>query len=253
MTATQTANSDQADDVSADSPSGDPAPELPLFENQSPTPASSRAADTDDLAKLASAINDCLLKVDDHLSKAEDNRLKAARHLAEANKACKAAGITFKDWCNSKIKITYDEARKLAKVGESPDPANAMADMRKRNAILNKSARAKTVSRDTAAAARKCSPEEAALAAEFPPGDKHAAVLDANNIFGQVKEILVNTVPDLSGDQAAKLFKQLRDLIDEFLEEHGKAQGSLQIDKSANSNDLPIPPFIRRNRKDGEA
>jgi hypothetical protein len=250
--------------ASKDTALGDPVSVLPLFENQSPAPARSRAADTDDLAKLASRINVCL-------SKAEDNRLKAALHLAKANKACKAAGITFKDWCDSKIKITYDEARKLAKVGESPDPANAMAEMRKSNAKRVKKSRAKPVLRNTAVPARKITDEEKALeainrlrpetrrnlirslAAKLPPEEKRYTISDANDVGAQLEGIVTKSVRGLPADQADKLLKRLRGCIDEMLEGLGKAQESLQMDKSANSDDLPFPPFLDRNRKDDEA
>lgn len=76
------------------------------------------------LDDLAHEINVRLQKVDDH-------RLSATLKLAEAKVACKAAGISFKEWVSAKIKfVGYAEATRLAKIGASPDPAKALEDMR---------------------------------------------------------------------------------------------------------------------------
>jgi hypothetical protein len=78
---------------------------------------------TDKLADLANTINVCA-------SKADDYRVTAACHLAEAKAECARQGIAFKEWVKDNIKFSYDEARKLAVCGESDDPAKAIADMR---------------------------------------------------------------------------------------------------------------------------
>jgi hypothetical protein len=96
---------------------------------------------TDQLTQLADAINACLTKADDY-------RVRTAIHLAEARTICIAEGITFKDWVAANIKLSYDESRKLAKAGESDDPAKAIADMRAGNRERN--AKARAVSHDTA-------------------------------------------------------------------------------------------------------
>jgi len=77
----------------------------------------------DDLKDLANKINVCCAKADDY-------RVSAACHLAEAKRICGERGITFKAWVLDNVKFSYDEARKLAVAGESDDPPKAIADMR---------------------------------------------------------------------------------------------------------------------------
>ena len=89
----------------------------------------------DALSDLANAINVCATKSDDY-------RVTAACHLAEAKRLCAEQGITFKDWASEHIKFSYDEARKLAKAGETGDPAKAIADMRERTKASVKKSRA---------------------------------------------------------------------------------------------------------------
>ena len=78
-----------------------------------------------ELSDLAHKINVCA-------TKAEDYRVTAAIHLAEAKALCKRDGIHFKEWVSKEIKFSYDEARKLAVCGELNDPKKAIADMRAR-------------------------------------------------------------------------------------------------------------------------
>jgi hypothetical protein len=80
----------------------------------------------DPLADLAHKINVCAAKADDY-------RVAAAQHLAEAKHICGERGITFKEWVRDNVKFSYDESRKLAVAGESEDPAKAIEDMRVRS------------------------------------------------------------------------------------------------------------------------
>jgi len=93
-------------------------------------------ARVDNLASLAEKINVCIRKSDDY-------QLSAVCHLAEAKKLCAGEGIHFKDWVRKNIKLSYDEARKLAIVGESPDPGKALADKRQRSRLSMATSRAK--------------------------------------------------------------------------------------------------------------
>lgn len=95
---------------------------------------------------LAKAINVRMEKAQKNDALADDHRLAASLHLAEAKKIAEEAGVSFKDWCNENVDLTfltYESARKLAAVGASKDPALALADMRTGNASANKKHRAK--------------------------------------------------------------------------------------------------------------
>jgi hypothetical protein len=77
------------------------------------------------LDDLANKINVCVAKLDDY-------RATTAIHLAEAKALCKAEGITFKDWVAANIKLSYTEAVRLSLIGAAPDPAQMLADLRKK-------------------------------------------------------------------------------------------------------------------------
>lgn len=77
-----------------------------------------------DLEKLAKRINT-------NAAKEKDVRLEMAIDLAAAKAICKEKGTTFKSWVEDKLSLSYDEARKLARIGESDDPEAALAARRK--------------------------------------------------------------------------------------------------------------------------
>lgn len=71
---------------------------------------------------------------------ADDHRLAASLRMAEAQDACKKAGITFKRWVAEHLeyktptgemkKLSYGEAIRLSSIGASSDPAQALEDLR---------------------------------------------------------------------------------------------------------------------------
>lgn len=62
--------------------------------------------------------------------KADDHRLAAAVHLAEAAALCKKEKINFEDWATSNFTQGYNEIRRLTGIGKSDNPAQAIADLR---------------------------------------------------------------------------------------------------------------------------
>jgi hypothetical protein len=97
---------------------------------------------------MGKALDDLANKINVCATKADDYRVTAACHLAEAKRLCLEQGITFTDWVRDNIKLSYDEARKLATAGESGDPAKYIADMRERSRVSM--ARGRAVQRGTA-------------------------------------------------------------------------------------------------------
>lgn len=95
---------------------------------------------------LAKAINVRMEKAQKNDALADDHRLAASLHLAEAKKIAEEAGVSFKTWCDENVTqdlLSYESARKLAAVGAAKDPALALADLRAGNASANKKHRAK--------------------------------------------------------------------------------------------------------------
>lgn len=104
------------------------------------------------LAAAAKEINVRLEKAAQIEGKADDHRLAAALKLAEAKAVCKDNKMPFKKWVAAHVDKSYDEVRKLAVVGEAPEPAKALEDLRSGAAKRNKEARQRAkVSRDTGA------------------------------------------------------------------------------------------------------
>lgn len=76
-----------------------------------------------ELEELARDINDMIGEVG-------DLRLQMAYKLARAREVCRAAGITFKEWCIQNVEYNWQEAAKLALVGSSDNPPQALEDLR---------------------------------------------------------------------------------------------------------------------------
>ena len=99
------------------------------------------------LGKDAKAINASFIKAAKCDSQGDDNRLTAAVRIAAVKATCDKAHIKFKAWCEENItEQSYENVRKLAAVGASDNPAQALADMRSNNKAANKAARERTAS-----------------------------------------------------------------------------------------------------------
>ena len=113
------------------------------------------------LGKDAKAINASFVKATKLDGQADDNRLAAAIRIAAAKATCDKVKINFKKWCEDCItEQSYENVRKLAAIGASDNPAQALADARDKNKAANKSARERT----TAAKPAKSSVVGAVLA-----------------------------------------------------------------------------------------
>jgi hypothetical protein len=76
--------------------------------------------------------------------KADDHRLAAALKVAEAKKLAQVAGIPFKKWAEDNIKAyAFETVRKLAVVGESDNPQEALTALREKVKEANKKLRDK--------------------------------------------------------------------------------------------------------------
>ncbi len=94
------------------------------------------------LGKDAKAINASFVKVAKLDGQANDNRLIAAVRIAAVKATCDKAKINFKKWCEESItEQGYETVRKLAMVGASDNPAEALAALRDNNKQANKAAR----------------------------------------------------------------------------------------------------------------
>lgn len=94
------------------------------------------------LGPIAREVNTRLEKATKFQGQADDHRLAAALRLAEIKKKLGEAKLDFKPWVEKNIKQSYQTARKLAVVGESDNPQEALAAMRDKNAAANKKLRA---------------------------------------------------------------------------------------------------------------
>lgn len=93
------------------------------------------------LKKTAEEINARLERAEKAAEKSDDLRLSAAVYLKEAKEVCDANTIDFKAWCGENIKQSWERNRKLLSVAMSPDPKEALAQMRLANAQANKALR----------------------------------------------------------------------------------------------------------------
>lgn len=100
------------------------------------------AATEKKLAPFAKEVNYKLTKADETQDKADDYRLSAALKLAEAKKIAQEAGVPFKHWAEKNITThTFETVRKLALIGESENPAEALKETREKNKTANKALR----------------------------------------------------------------------------------------------------------------
>ena len=64
--------------------------------------------------------------------KADDFRLSAALQVAEARRVAKEAGIGWRAWSQKHIHRSYSDVKRLARIGDAPNPKEALADERQR-------------------------------------------------------------------------------------------------------------------------
>ncbi|MEE9598178.1 MAG: hypothetical protein V3V96_15510 [Acidiferrobacterales bacterium] len=96
--------------------------------------ATAKALDlTVKLNSTAKEINVRLEKAKTANQKAQDHRLAAALLLAEARTKCNEGGVKFKSWVADNIMQSYDTVRKLASVGASENPTEALENIRLAN------------------------------------------------------------------------------------------------------------------------
>lgn len=95
------------------------------------------------LGKIARETNSVLERVATNEQKADNLRVTAAVKLAEARVMCEENKIPFKKWCEENITQGYTEATRLAKIGASDDPKQALADLRAKKRTAMKEHRAK--------------------------------------------------------------------------------------------------------------
>jgi len=84
------------------------------------------------LDPLAKEINSRLELAAKSEGKADDHRLTAAIRLDEVKTRCDELGLKFKSWCENNLdeKWSYENARKLARIGAADDPKLALEDLR---------------------------------------------------------------------------------------------------------------------------
>lgn len=106
-----------------------------------------QAAAIKSLNPIATKVNAFFDRAATSDKRSDDLRLSAARELVEAEKIADEAGMKFKDWYGSNIipgpGRSWETARKLLAVAKSPDPVQAIADLRERNKVANQKLNAK--------------------------------------------------------------------------------------------------------------
>ena len=94
------------------------------------------------LKPIAKEIDSRLTKAVKYQEQANDHRLSASLHLAASKKAVEKVGLKFADWAKEHIADqSWQTIRKLAAVGASDNPAEALAEMREKNKVANKKLR----------------------------------------------------------------------------------------------------------------
>ena len=84
-----------------------------------------------ELAKAADDINSAVKKADRSQAKADDLLIAALKMLADAERKCKAAGLSFKPWVDENIEDwSYKYVMELIPVGRSKNPQQTLADLR---------------------------------------------------------------------------------------------------------------------------
>lgn len=114
------------------------------------------------LEPIAKEINVRLTKAAKSEDDAWDHRLAAALRLEEAKQSCKKAKIPFKTWCEEHVTQSYETVRKLAAVGGSDNPPQALEDMRHKNKQANKKLRDKKKSQSAGAISGPSGPKKSA-------------------------------------------------------------------------------------------
>lgn len=94
-----------------------------------------------DLATLVHEINTRYALAERNERVAEDHRLVMAIQLAKAKTLCEEAKIPFKAWAEKHLSQTYQTARKMAAIGASPNPRDALEAMRSKTAAAMKKSR----------------------------------------------------------------------------------------------------------------
>jgi len=84
-----------------------------------------------------------------------DHRLAAAITAANAKAECKTNKVNFKEWCEAKLTKSYENIRKLARIGAAPNPKLALEDLRAKSVIAQAKQREKERFEKAAAKAAK--------------------------------------------------------------------------------------------------
>lgn len=150
------------------------------------------------MERTAKEISVRLEKADKLDDQADDHRLAAAMKLAEAKGVCRDNKMNFQSWVTTNLKGSYETLRKLARVGEADDPAQALADMRGKNKEANKALR------DRKAAAIEAPQMESEAEREATIGD-NSIDADLSDGFDPVGDMLIAFARMLPSDKLAFL------------------------------------------------
>ena len=125
------------------------------------------------LNPIAKEINVRLAKAAKLDGDANDHRLAASLQAAKAKAVCEKESLPWKKWVESNLKHSYETVRKLAVIGASDNPAEALAGVREKNRTANVTHReTRRVTQQTATADAKVSPYQAATKAVDALEDK---------------------------------------------------------------------------------
>lgn len=161
--------------------------------------AAQKAAAERKLASIAREVDVRFEKAGKADEQADNHRLAAALQLEEARKVCSENGIKFAEWVEKNVKYSIDEARKLTRIAQAPDPALALADMRNRNRVRNQQHRAKQKAAKTKTKTTTEQPTAAIAGPENSPAD------DANTetermLYGLGEADAVKVMKAVAGD-----------------------------------------------------
>lgn len=191
--------------------------------------AAGKAKHTGTITKLnpiAKEINARFAKADKLDGQADDHRLAAAIQLAEAKKICTAAKLPFKKWVDENVEQSWETARKLIPIGESKDPAAALADMRAGGKARMKKLRDKRKA-EQEQGARATTPKQV----EYKPTKAATPFERAEEALGQLEDtVAVNVLESHAGRVGRVVMSQAEaDKLREGAKKSSKATGGYDV------------------------
>lgn len=193
--------------------------------------AAKKAKTEQKLERSASEINARLAKAMTYTEKADDFRLSAAQIIATAKEECREAGIPFKEWCETHLDKSYEEARKLVPIGAAENEkegegAKMLADLRAGAAARNKKLREKKAAATQTETKKAASKPDTQKAWEIVDGLKDEERKNLVKSVAESEGLMVITVDDAKKARAAVAALEAKDGEDAKVSPQDRAEAA---------------------------